>query len=190
MLILRRVTTVGSLLGALALASCIFAPGEVSPVTPTCAAGQRFFNGACRIPCATTTDCAGGTHCANIDGTPQGNLCVDETRCAYLEADTECIGVGTYTVYSRFGMETRPYDSDPYWADPRDATAYDDPTFVESPYGPPYASDLGCRGNAHWVTNAPTSDPACGKPHDVLRCRRIGNQCKLVPGTTKDFVAP
>lgn len=183
-----------AVLAALALAACVIAPGEIAKTDggTSCASGQRFFNGGCRVECAATSDCAAGTTCTTVDlGVDKGSpVCIAHPQCAYLESDTECIGVGTYTVYTRFGMETRPYDSDPYWADPRDITPYNDPYFEEAPYGPPYASDLGCRGNARWVTVPPASDPACGQPHTVTRCRRLGTRCAFVPGSTLDFPAP
>jgi hypothetical protein len=191
---MRKAYSFAAVVGALALAACVLAPGEVASdkSSTECSSGERFFNGACRSECTSTKDCSGSTSCTVVD-TQIGNgqpICLDEHHCAYLGPDTECVGIGTYTTYTRFGMETRPYDSDPYWADPYSITPYDDPYFEESPYGPPYASDLGCRGNARWITVAPTSDPQCAQPHDVIRCRRIGTQCKLLPGTTRDFVAP
>ena len=44
------------------------------------------------------------------------------------------MGLGTYTIYTRFGMETRPYDPDPYSANPYDVTPYDDPYFIQRMY--------------------------------------------------------
>lgn len=174
---------------ALSVAACIFAPGEIEPApTTSCKTDARFFDGSCRALCASSGSCGRGEECMNIE--KDVSVCLDFKHCAYLDSDTQCVGLGTYTIYTRFGMETRPYDPDPYYADPYDTTPYDDPYFEESPYGPPYASDLGCRGNATWKTIDPSSDPACGQPHDVMRCRRIGTRCKLVPGTTNDFVAP
>ena len=186
----RKPVTLICVLATLSMLACVIAPGKVdSTRTGTdCAAGQRFYNGECRQECTSTQQCAAQTHCMNVgDGAA---VCLGYTSCAYLGSDTQCVGVGNYSYYTRSGIESRPYESDPYNANPYDITPYDDPTFVEGPYAPPYASDLGCKGNAHWVTIAASGDPACASTHAVLRCRRVGNYCKLLAGKTTDLVAP
>lgn len=150
-----------------------------------CAPGQRFFNGACREACTTDATCAAGTRCVAVE--PGRALCIDSLHCAYLGSDTQCVGVGTYVTYTRFGPQTRPYEPDPWFANPYDVTPYDDPDF-QTAY--PYADPRGCRGNARWVERPAGAAPACAARHDVIRCMRRGNRCQLVAGSTSEVPAP
>jgi hypothetical protein len=178
------------LFSTLSMLACVIAPGKIDETQTgmDCPAGQRFFNGECRAVCTTSKDCPSASNCMNVG---DGNaVCLEYTSCAYLGSDTQCVGVGNYSYYTRSGVESRPYESDPFNANPYDITPYDDPSFVEGPYQPAYASDLGCKGNAHWITTPGVGDPACSRPHEVVRCRRINDNCALLDGTTTDFLAP
>lgn len=155
-----------------------------------CPATQSFFNGACRAECTTTATCTSGTSCMQVEaGT---SLCLPYQSCSYLASDTQCVGTGTYSEYdSRIGMEvTVPYESYPMNADPYDVTPYLDPYFEAGTAAGAYTVANGCEGDATFVKVAATGDVACGQLHDVVRCRRSGDVCVLVPGTTTDFVSP
>jgi hypothetical protein len=160
-----------------------------SPGTTDCPTGQRFFNGACAPTCVRHEDCTGGSICLQV-GT-DGALCAQPpdaagAECVYLSSDTECVGVGVYYwSYGPYVDEGFPYTSDPEYADPSTTTNFDDPSF--RPNSPYYVPNAGCRGNATWVTVPATSNPGCGQPHAVRRCRfERPYNCFIVDGTTFD----
>ena len=155
-----------------------------------CPATESFFNGACRAECTTSTTCASGTSCMQVEaGT---SLCLPYQSCSYLASDTQCVGTGTYSVYNwRAGMEeTVPYESFPVNANPYDVTPYLDPYFEADADAGAYTVANGCEGDATFVKVTATGDVACGQLHGVVRCRRSNDVCVLVPGTTTDFVSP
>jgi len=161
-----------------------------------CAADQRAFNGACRDTCSNVKPCSGDTRCAEID--PSSALCLEtSTTCAYLDSDTECAARGGfYAGGGRGGPQTYvPYSSYPYDIDPSTLTDYSDPYFNEfgyNTYSYGYTSQLGCQGNAHWVTVPAQGNVACTGTHQVNRCRlnQYEEACILVPGTTPETVLP
>lgn len=161
---------------------------------PVCTTYQRAYNGQCRDLCVTSSNCSGGTHCVQVD---EQNLCLDgesASKCAFLESDTQCFGVGGhYEHSSRGGFETWiPYQSTPYNADFELSTPYFDPYFdtsVPYPVGNEYQT-VGCVGNARWTSLSFAADPACSARHPVVRCRRLGNRCVLAPGTTPETPSP
>jgi hypothetical protein len=188
---INRAASTVAVIALLSLLACVLAPGRIESGDTSCPVRERFFNGECRPECTTTTDCSGGASCVTVDNA--GAVCISPNStssndCTYLGSDTECVGVGEYTINSRFGMETQPYTSDPPYADPSLVTPYDDLSFIETPnpYQSDYATTTGCRGDAKWVTAKATTDPQCGQRHTVIRCRRLGTQCMLVSGTTLD----
>jgi hypothetical protein len=156
-----------------------------------CTTSQRFFNGSCRPVCTTSAECSADTRCMAVDGVDA--VCLDDAHCTYLESDTQCFGTGVSYTYSRFGLETVPYDSTPPDASPYDTSPYVDSYFSVSPGSEyPYTSPSGdgCQGDAQFVKIAATGDVACGQSHTVDRCRRDGDACVLVTGTTVDLVSP
>jgi len=159
--------------------------------TPTCGSSERFYNGECRPLCTASSQCPTGTQCMTID--PSAAVCLPYGHCSYLGDDAQCLGTGFYDEYTRFGMETVPYPSTPWNANPYDHTPYVDSTFEALPGTPyPYTTPegYGCEGDAQFVKIVATGDVACGAVHDVVRCRRLGNACVLVQGTTVDLVSP
>lgn len=174
---------------ALTLFACFGAVAEVNDGDLQCTNGTRAFNGACRTICTSSSQCGSDDRCMSVDAEA---LCVPFQNCAYLASDTQCVGTGMYTIYTRGGQSTRPYSSTPPNANPLDVTNFDDPSFV--PYPSPYGTSAGpegCEGNARWVTAPAQGDPGCGTMHEVRRCRRSrGNSCILESGSTRDFLAP
>jgi hypothetical protein len=149
-----------------ALAACAF-DADIARVNSdsaaiACGAGQRLFNGACRTLCSSSSQCDQGTQCFAID---QGaSACLPYQHCSYLASDTACVGSGS--IYG--------------------SSEYDDGNYAS---GDPYGSG-DCQGNASFVKIDATGDVGCGQPHDVVRCRRVGDQCVFVPTTTTDLVSP
>ena len=184
-------------LGASALFAClgrVSSDGQTTDQTTNpldCTPSERFFNGSCRPVCSTSASCSGGTRCMAIDATDA--VCLDYGHCSYLDSDTQCLGTGTYYTYSRFGLEAVPYASTPWDANPYDTSPYVDPYFNASPGSEyPYTSPSGdgCQGDAQFLKIAATGDVACDQAHVVDRCRRTGDSCILVQGTTVDLVSP
>jgi len=162
--------------------------GAPESSSTTCPAPQSFFNGACRIECASSTMCPSGTTCFQVEaGT---SLCLPYQSCSYLGSDTQCVGTGTYVTYDRGVEETFTYGSDPANADPYDVTPYLDPYFEPDTTQGQDTVANGCEGDATFVKVTATGEVACGQAHDVVRCRRLDYSCVLVPGTTTDFVSP
>jgi hypothetical protein len=179
------------LAAGLAAAAC---NGRVDePTTSTsCPTGQRFLNGQCRQECATSSTCAAGSRCVALDA--EGGVCIAEAQaeCAYLGSDTKCVGIdGYYFSGFRGGSEYVPLPSEPSGATPDGlGTARDDAFATNGPYPYEYNGSQGCQGDATYVKVAVTTDPACSERHAVVRCRRVGNACRLVAGTTPERFAP
>ena len=166
-----------------------------------CATDQRAFNGACRDTCSDVKPCSGDTRCAEVD--PKTALCLEtSTTCAYLDSDTGCAARGGfYAGGGRGGPQTYvPYSSYPADIDQNTLTDYSDPYFSDYGYGDGYGygygygatSQLGCQGNAHWVTVPATGAVACTGVHSVKRCRldTAREACILDPGVTPETVLP
>jgi hypothetical protein len=172
----------------LLLAACLAAPGDSGTSTSaalSCGGNERAFNGACRTVCTSTSQCGGSNQCMTVSAGVA--LCIDYTACAYLGGDTECAGVpyggyGGYGYSSYTSYDNASYGSyDPYWVEDPYSSSYES-------YGSYSAGPFGCGGNAVWHSQppAPTDDPKCGEAHQVVRCRKVGNRCALVEGTTMD----
>ncbi len=187
---LRSLACFTALLGFLGVVACSGTEPPGSSGTGTgCAAGQRFFNGQCLTECKTNAQCAAGRVCVALDAT--GGVCVagQEGKCAYLGSDTKCVGIDSYYYHGfRGSAEYVPFPSDPPNATKDGLTPYTDYGFYSN-YGN-YSGTQGCQGNAAYVTVVATTDPACAERHAVVRCRRVGNACSLVAGTTPERFAP
>ncbi len=158
-----------------------------------CASGQRVYNGICRALCSTSVACPAQTRCTQVDS--DASLCLDKesaANCAYLESDTKCYGEGSYYhAYGRGSYEYAHYQSDPPSATSSGLTPYADSNFAASDPGTaPYLDMDGCAGDSQWKTVAASTDPACTATHNVVRCRRFGSACKLIPGTTRETASP
>lgn len=184
---MRRVFALATTIGLVTLVAC---SGAVDPGTGTsCPTGQRFFNGQCLTECATKAQCLASELCVALDTT--GGVCVSgqDPKCAYLGSDSKCVGMDSYYFYGFRGFsEYVPLPSDPPSATKDGLSSYTDYGFYAN-YGN-YSGTQGCQGNAGYVTVAATTDPACVERHAVVRCRRVGNACSLVPGTTPERFAP
>jgi len=179
------------LLSVLAVGGLVFACGGQVNNSTDCPAGQRFFNGECLLECAASAQCSGGAVCVALD--TQGGVCMAQlgVKCSYLGSDTRCVGIDSYYYYGFRGFsEYVPLPSDPPNASSVGLTSYTDPYFASYGMGyDPYGTQ-GCQGDATYAIVAPSTDPACEAEHDVVRCRRVGDACRLVQGTTKERVAP
>lgn len=179
------ITTVGIL-----IAAC---NGQIdSQATTACPLGQRSLNGQCLDTCTSSAACRVGSRCVALDG--EGGACVPEVQatCAYLASDTKCVGIDSYYFYGfRGGSEYVPLPSEPPSASRDGLTTEKDGDFASSfPYGYGGTGTEGCQGDAKYVKVAATTDPACAERHPVVRCRRIGNSCRLVSGTTAERFSP
>ncbi len=192
---IRTWLTKGTLLALLgALAACSATPG--ASTSTACPSGQRFFNGKCSQECLVSAGCDQGSTCVALDAT--GGVCQPGdagaggggggVSCAYLGSDSKCFGVEGYYTYDVWGYSSmNPLPSDPPYANGTGLTSNPDDGF-NSAYG--YAGSQGCQGDATYVRVASTTDPACTARHDVARCRRVGDTCRLLGGTTPERFAP
>lgn len=199
--------------GGLSLLACLTAPGETrisdAQSELSCTAQEHRFNGSCRRVCATTADCRGGERCMTVTGGQQ--LCLDYTHCAHLESDTRCQRVGGPGYGTSYGYSSYGYASSTYPAPWQYGYAYG-PTYGYGPsygygtsygysgygvaYGyPTFSGGYGsggnvCVGDARWVAEPATGDPACGESHLVARCQPTPFGCGFVTETTTDVADP
>jgi hypothetical protein len=171
---MRKFIVVSSVFCGVTLLACLVAPEEPGSTGAalSCASNERVFNGGCHATCGKTADCGGSGSDSCMVVAPGTSLCLASAPCAFLGNDTVCgSATGSYGDYSSY---------DPYWQ-PYDIgySSYDT-----------YYGATGCVGDATWQTLVPSTDPACGQPHAVNRCRSAGGSCVLVYGVTTDVADP
>ena len=138
--------------------------------------------------CMKHVDCAGGT-CVLLEENmarciPMGQ----NVECEYWSEDTKCVGV-----VEEFGSP----DGGPVPAassDPPDAVV----DGTNDNYDPSFEHDgqldsnpmNGCQGTALRITVPVSTEPGCTSKHPIRRCRRVGDRCVLLSGTTAEHYAP
>lgn len=171
----RRFIAGFSILAATIAVGCLTTPGDPgsSASAITCPANQGAFNGTCHDRCATTASCTGNDACTVV---AKGlTLCVPPTTCAYLGDDSVC-GMAGAAGYDNLAYGSGAYGNGPYGNGPYDNGEYN-------------GNGADCIGNAVWqpAPDSTTSDPQCGHPHVVQRCRLLGGTCVLATEISSDI---